>query len=90
MACRVLTHRTMHGTYTLRIPIVAVPSGTTGITTLPSGASVEVQRIAQTALVQVRWQQRSFVVHLPDLLDACRVEDVAQITWPDAWENFLG
>ena len=30
-------------------------------------------------MVQVRWQQRSFVVHLPDLLDACRVEDVGEI-----------
>ena len=69
----------MHGTYTLRSPVVAVPCGTTGMTTLPSGASVEVQRNVQTGLVQVKWQYRSFVVHLPDLLDACRVEDVGEI-----------
>jgi hypothetical protein len=43
-------------------------------------ASVEVQHGAQTALVQVIWQHRSFMVHLPDLLDACRVEDVGEIT----------
>ncbi len=81
----VLMHHLMHGTYTLVKPIVAEPIGATGTTTLPSGASVQVQRFAQTALVQVRWQQRSFVVHLPDLLDACRVEDVGAITWPDGF-----
>jgi hypothetical protein len=69
----------MRGTYTLRNPIVAVPFGATGTTTLPSGASVEVQGNAQTGLVQVKWQYHSFVVHLPDLLDACRVEDVGEI-----------
>jgi hypothetical protein len=73
----------MHGAYTLRKPIVAVPLGTTHTITIPSGASVEVPHYAQTAMVQVRWQQRSFMVHLPDLLDACRVEDVGEITWPD-------
>jgi hypothetical protein len=70
----------MHGMYTLAKPIVAVPVGATGTTTLPSGASVELRRNAQTGLVQVRWQQRSFIVHFPDLLDACRVEDVGEIT----------
>ncbi len=30
-------------------------------------------------MVRVMWQQRDFVVHLPDLLDACRVEDVGEI-----------
>jgi hypothetical protein len=38
-------------------------------------------------MVQVVWQHRSFVVHLPDLLDACRVEDVVRITWPDGWKT---
>ena len=79
LACGVLTHHPMRGTYTLRGPIVAVPFGTTSTTTLPSGASVEVQRNVQTGLVQVKWQYRSFVVHLPDLLDACGVEDVGEI-----------
>ena len=69
----------MRGVYTLGKPIVAVPFGATHTTTLPSGASVEVQRNVQTGLVQVKWQYRSFVVHLPDLLDACRVEDVGEI-----------
>ena len=69
----------MRGTYTLRSPIVAVLCGTTSTTTLPSGASVEVQGNVQTRLVQVKWRYRSFVVHLPDLLDACRVEDVGEI-----------
>ena len=80
-----LTYQPMHGTYTLAKPIVAVTVGATGTTTLPSGASVEVRRNAQTSLAEVIWQQRSFVVHLPDLLDACRVEDVGEITWPGAW-----
>jgi len=75
----------MHGTYTLAKPIVAVPIGTTHTITLPSGASVEVPHYAQTAMVQVRWQQHYFKVHLPDLLDACRVEDVGEIIWPDEW-----
>jgi hypothetical protein len=70
----------MCGTYRLGKPIVAVPVGTTHTTTLPSGASVEVPQNVQTALVQVIWQERSFVVHLPDLLDACKVEDVSEIT----------
>jgi hypothetical protein len=61
---------------------VAVTVGATGTTTLPSGASVEVRRNAQTLLAEVIWQQRSFVVHLPDLFDACRVEDVGAIAWP--------
>ena len=69
----------MCGTYTLGKPIVAVPVGATCTTTLPTGASVEVQQNVQAALVQVIWQQRSFVVHLPDLLDACRVEDVGEM-----------
>jgi hypothetical protein len=73
----------MHGAYTLAKPIVAVLVGATRTTTLPSGASVEVPHNSQTAMVQVRWQQRSFMVHLPDLLDACRVDDVGEITWPD-------
>lgn len=73
-------YRTMHGAYTLGKPIVAVPLGATHTTTLPSGASVEIRQNSQTALVEVIWQQRSFVVHLPDLLDACRVEDVSEIT----------
>ena len=72
--------RTMHGTYTLGKPLVAVPVGTTRTTTLPTGANVEVPRNPQTSLVQVVWQQRSFMVLLPDLLDACRVEDVGEIT----------
>jgi hypothetical protein len=70
----------MHGTYTLAKPIVAAPVGATGTTALPSGANIEVPRNAQTTLVQVIWQERSFIVHLPDLLDACRVEDVGEIT----------
>ena len=73
----------MHGTYTLRSPIVAVPFGTTNTTTLPSGASVEVRHNTQATLVQVKWQQRYFAVYLSDLLDACRVVDVGEITWPD-------
>jgi len=73
----------MHGAYTLGKPILAVPVGTTDTCTLPSGASVEVRRNAQTWLAEVIWQQRSFVVHLPDLLDACRVEDVGAIAWPE-------
>jgi hypothetical protein len=83
MALSVLMHPLMHSTYTLGKPIVAVPVGTTHTTTLPTGASVEVQQNAQTTLVRVKWQQEYFVVHLPDLLDACRVEDVGRITWPD-------
>ena len=73
----------MHRTYTLGKPVVAVPFGATNTTTLPSGASVEVRRNAQTSLTEVIWQKRTFFVHLPDLLDACRVEDVGAITWPD-------
>jgi len=69
----------MHGTYTLGKPIVAVRVGTTSSTTLPSGASVEVPHKAQTELVQVKWQHDLFMVHLPDLLDACSVEDMAEI-----------
>ena len=75
----------MHGVYTLGKPIVAVPVGASGTTILPSGASVEVQRTAQTVLVQVIWQHRSFMVHLPDLLDVCRVEDVGEIAWPEGF-----
>jgi hypothetical protein len=90
MACRVLTHHPMHGAYTLAKPIVAIPVGTTDTCTLRSGASVEVQHGARAAMVQVVWQHRSFVVHLPDLLDACRVEDAVQITWPDGWKNIPG
>ena len=70
----------MWGTFTLGKPIVAVPVGSTRTTTLPSGASVEVPQYAQTAIVQIQWNQRSFIIHLPDLLDACRVEDVGEIT----------
>jgi hypothetical protein len=81
-------HRTMHGAYTLAKPIVAVPVGATGTSTLPSGASIEVQHGARAEMVQVRWNQRSFVVHLPDLLDACRVEDVGEIVCPDGWGSF--
>lgn len=73
----------MHGTYTLDKPIVAVPVGATGTSTLPSGARIEVPHYAQDPMVEVQWQQRSFVVHLSDLLDACRVEDVGEITWPE-------
>jgi len=76
-------YQPMHGTYTLAKPIVAVTVGASGTTTLPSGASVEVRRNAQTSLTEVIWQKRTFFVHLPDLLDACRVEDVGAITWPD-------
>jgi hypothetical protein len=75
----------MHGAYTLGKPIVAVLVGTTRTTTLPSGASIEVRHYAQTAMVQVRWQHDSFMVHLPDLLDACRVEDVGEIVCRDGW-----
>jgi hypothetical protein len=77
----------MRGEYTLRSPIVAVPIDTSDTITLPSGARVEVQHDAQTPLVQVKWQQGYFLVHLPDLLDACRVQDVSRITWPDWVEN---
>jgi hypothetical protein len=77
------TYRTMHDAFTLAKPIVAVTVGATGTTTLPSGASVEVRRNAQTSMAEVIWQQRLFMVHLSDLLDACRVEDVGEITWPD-------
>ena len=79
MARRVLTHHLMSGTYTLRNPIVAFLYGTTSTTTLPSGASVEIRQNTQTTLVQVRVEQRDFAVHLSDLLDACRVEDVGEI-----------
>ena len=77
----------MHGTYTLGKPIVAVPVGTTHTTTLPTGANVEIAGIRKAALVQVKWQQRYFVVYLPDLLDACRVEDVGEIACRDGLEN---
>ena len=77
----------MRGTYALRKPIVAVPVDATCTTTLPTGASIEIRDNAQTALVQVEWKHRSFVVHLPDLLDACRVEDVSEITWPDGFAS---
>jgi hypothetical protein len=83
MACRVLSHHAMRGIYTLRNPIVAFPYGTTSTTTLPSGASVEISQNTQTTLVQVRVEQRDFVVHLSDLLDACRVEDVSEIACRD-------
>jgi len=72
----------MHGTFTLGKPIVGVLAGVTGMTTLPSGASVEVRHNAQATLVQVKWQLRYFEVHLPDLLDACSVAEVTEITWP--------
>jgi|HubBroStandDraft_6_1064221.scaffolds.fasta_scaffold189153_3 hypothetical protein len=78
----------MRGTYTLTKPIVGIPVGATGTTTLPSGASVEVRHNAQAALVQVRWQL--FMLHLPDLLDACGVEDVGEIAWPAGWGNASG
>jgi hypothetical protein len=78
----------MHKTFTLGKPIVAVPIGMTHTTTLPTGASVEIRYNSRTPLVQVIWQHCSFVVHLPDLLDACRVEDVGQITWPDGWGSY--
>jgi hypothetical protein len=71
-------------------PIVAVPVGTNHTTTLPSGASVEVRYNSQITLVEVIWQQRSFMVHLPDLLDACRAEDVGEITWPEGLGNASG
>jgi hypothetical protein len=77
----------MHGTYTLATPIVAVPVGASGTTTLPSGASIEVRRNAQISLAEVIRQQRSFMVRLSDLLDACRVEDVGEITWPEGLGN---
>ena len=77
----------MRGTYALRKPIVAVPVDATRATTLPTGASIEIRDNAQTALVQVKWQHRTFVVHLPDLLDACRVEDVGEITWPEGFAS---
>ena len=85
-----LTLHPMHGAYTLLSPTVAVPFGTTNATTLPSGATVEIRHNIQTVLVQVIWQQRSFTVHLSDLLDACGVEDVGEITWPDGWGNSSG
>jgi hypothetical protein len=77
----------MHGTYTLAKPVVGSPVGATGTTTLPTGANVEIRHNSQTGLVQVIWQQRSFMVHLPDLLDACRVEDVGEISWQDVFGN---
>jgi hypothetical protein len=77
--------RPMGGKYALGKPIVAVQVGTTETTTLPTAASVEIQQNAQTALVQVKWQQRYFVMHLSDLLDVCRIEDVGRITWPDGF-----
>jgi hypothetical protein len=80
----------MHGAYTLGKPIVAVSVSATGRTTLPSGASIEVRCNALTSLAEVIWRERSFVVHLPDLLDACRVEDVGEICWPDGWGNSSG
>jgi hypothetical protein len=76
----------MRGTYTLRSPIVAVPFGTTNTATLPRGATIEIRHNARTTLVAVKWQHRVFEVHLADLLDACRVEDVGEITWPD-WKT---
>jgi hypothetical protein len=74
----------MHGTYTLGKPIVGIRVGATAATTLPSGATIQIQQNDQAVIVHVIWQQRDFVVHLSDLLDACRVEDVGEITWPDA------
>ena len=68
-----------HRIYTPGKPIAALPVGTKHTTALPSGASVEVTHNAQTMLVQIRWQQQSFTVHLPNLLDACRVADVGEI-----------
>lgn len=76
----------MRGTYALGKPLVAVPVGAIRATTLPTGASIEVLN-SQTSLVQVKWQQHCFFVHLPDLLDACRVEDVGEITWPDGFAS---
>jgi len=70
----------MRGAYTLGKPIVAVPVGTTRTTTLPSGATIQIQQHDRAVMVRVMWQQRDFTVHLPDLLDACRVEDVGEIT----------
>ena len=77
----------MNGRYTLGKPIVGVQIGTTARTTLPIGASVEVRQDVQPELVQVKWQQRDFMVHLADLLAACRVEDVGEITWPEGWKT---
>jgi hypothetical protein len=77
----------MHGTYTLAKPVVASLVGATETATLPSGACLEVPHNAHTALVVFIWQYRSFIVHLPDLLDACRVEDIGAITLLDRWEN---
>jgi len=80
----------MRRTYMLGMPIVAVPVGATASTTLPSGASIEIPDSARAALVQVIWQQRSFMVNLADLLGACRVEDVGEINWPERLENSVG
>jgi hypothetical protein len=71
----------MRGTYTLTKPIVGIPVGATRTTTLPSGASVEVRHNAQAALVHTSAVATLFMVHLPDLLDACGVEDVGEIAW---------
>ena len=73
----------MRGTYTLAKPIVAIPVGTTNTTTLPSGATIQIQQHDQAVMVRVMWQQRDFVVHLSDLLDACPIDDLGEITWPD-------
>lgn len=72
---------TVRGTYMLCKPVVAVRIDAGGTTTLPSGADVELHNKTEGELVQVKCQQQWFTVHLPDLLDAFRVEDVGEITW---------
>jgi hypothetical protein len=82
-AMRAIWDRTMHGTYMLGKPIVGILVGASAATTLPSGATIQIRQHDQAVIVHVMWQQRDFVVYLSDLLDACRVEDVGEITWPD-------
>jgi hypothetical protein len=77
----------MHGTFTLGKPIVGVVARSDYATTLPSGATIQIQQHDQAVMIHVMWQQRDFVVHFSDLLHACRAEDVGEITWPDGFKN---
>jgi hypothetical protein len=73
----------MHGAFTLGKPIVGVLVGASAATTLPSGATIQIQQNDQAVTVHVLWEQRDFVVHLSDLIDACPIDYLGEITWPD-------
>jgi hypothetical protein len=54
--------------------------GATPTTTLPSGATIQIQQNDQAAMIDVVCEQQDFVVHLSDLLDACPIDNLGEIT----------